>query len=119
MENNTVETTKSNRITLIKRDELANFIKENKYVIIKVSATWCKPCKSISDLVEQCFDKLIGAKMVYVDADVGFDIYSKLKIRQIPTLYSYIDGKPMDVVVGANNDEIVNLFVKLAGHMYN
>ena len=110
---------KNNRIVITKRDEFKKYLKENKFVIVKVSATWCGPCKKIAPFVEQCFDKLSGVKLVYVDSDLGFDVYNSLKIKSVPTTYSFVEGLPYEVVVGANENELADLFLKMAQRTYN
>ena len=110
---------KNNRIVIIKRDEFKKYLKENKFVIVKVSATWCGPCKKIAPFVEQCFDKLSGVKLVYIDSDLGFDVYNSLKIKSLPTIYSFVEGLPYEVVVGASENELADLFLKMAQRTYN
>ena len=94
-------------------------VASEKLLLIDFGATWCGPCKKIAPFVEQCFDKLSGVKLVYVDSDLGFDVYNSLKIKSLPTTYSFVEGLPYEVVVGANENELADLFLKMAQRIYN
>tara|TARA_Y100000389_G_scaffold204442_1_gene257005 strand:- start:28306 stop:28713 length:408 start_codon:yes stop_codon:yes gene_type:complete len=92
-------------IELETREDLVQFLKNSKYefVILKFSAEWCKPCKTIAPLVNtiinekiEYFDKNnIKNKFIYINVDVDecFDLYAFLKkkkmINGIPTIFLY------------------------------
>ena len=50
--------------------------------------------------------------MIVVDIDKGRDIASAMKIKSVPTMYNYIDGSPMDSVIGSKADNITSFFKK-------
>ena len=45
-------------ISFSKRTDLKTFIESNKHVIVRVSATWCGPCKKIAPLIEERVNNL-------------------------------------------------------------
>lgn len=88
-------------------------------VIIKLTATWCGPCKKINPLVNAWFDKLVHEKItrVVLDIDDNIDLYGFYKkkrvVQGIPTLLAYYDENkhyiPDDITSGSNENE-TNLF---------
>jgi thiol-disulfide isomerase/thioredoxin len=88
-------------------------------IIIKLSATWCGPCKRIEQQVYQWFDRF-GNNMqpVIIDVDVSFELYSFLKnkkmVNGIPALLCYRKGNlsyiPDDIAIGADVVGINNFF---------
>ncbi len=99
--------------TFTTRKELADFVKSNKYVIVKTSATWCGPCKTVKPHVNKWLELLPESiKIVFIDADKGVDILRALKWHSLPTIGNFIDGYPMDIVVGANIEAYNGFFRK-------
>jgi len=50
--------------------------------------------------------------MIIVDIDAGRDIASAIKIKSVPTMYNYVNGNPMDSVMGSNTSSIESFFNK-------
>jgi len=104
-----------NIVELTTRTELISFIKENPFVILKFTATWCGPCKRIAPLVKELFSKMPDTiYMVVIDIDKARDISSYLRVKSVPSLCNYINGQPMDSVVGSKPDKITSFFKKTA-----
>ena len=100
-------------IYLTTRDEVIEYLKTHKIVIIKFTATWCGPCKRSLPLVTELFNQMPNnISMIVVDIDKGRDIASAMKIKSVPTMYNYIDGSPMDSVIGSNKLITLLLFSK-------
>jgi thiol-disulfide isomerase/thioredoxin len=97
-------------VTLKTRDELKNFLKNNRYVIVKVSATWCGPCKRIQPLVNLLYSKLQNVDLVLVDYDEGKDIVSYLRVKSVPYLINYINGTSEDILTSSNKENVINFF---------
>lgn len=88
-------------------------IHKNKIIIVKASATWCRPCKQIIPIVKKLFDALPQNKLlIKIDADDDDDVSAYLKIRSLPTLLLYIKGEKLEVVIGGNEKNIVSFFNK-------
>jgi len=100
-------------VYLTTRDELSKFLNTHSVVIVKFTATWCGPCKRSTPLVNELYSKMPNnVSMIIVDIDKGKDIASALKVRSVPTMYNFINGAPMDSVVGASSDHITSFFRK-------
>lgn len=86
---------------------------QNSTVIVKVSATWCKPCSRIKDLVYQRFARLSNAILVEVDLDKNSDVATSLRIRSVPALISFKEGLPDQVNMSGNPKNVNSFFDKV------
>ena len=99
------------KVIIRERKTFQNYVKTNPYVIVKVSATWCGPCKRCSPCVEKCYKQMpTNINMVVLDADDCADVCSYLKIKSVPTLITYVNGNPHNYLVSSNEDDIIDFF---------
>ena len=91
----------------------------NGYIILKFTADWCGPCKSIKSLVEEKTKNLPSNVQYYeIDIDDNIDLFSFFKskkmCRGIPALLAFKKGNctyvPDYSVIGADNNEISKFF---------
>tara|TARA_B100000085_G_C18561301_1_gene519687 strand:- start:4098 stop:4481 length:384 start_codon:yes stop_codon:yes gene_type:complete len=107
-------------ITELDRTEFQNLIKCNEgLVIIKFTASWCGPCKTIAPFVNDQFKKTPeSVTCVNIDVDDNFDIFAYMKskkmVKGVPTILAYKkDNKtfaPDFSVSGSDKDELINFF---------
>lgn len=111
----------SNIICLKNRNEFKDYIKSNKFVIVKCTADWCGPCKRISPYFNSLFEKLLSlnrdVKLVIADADEGKDLCTYLRVRTIPTFMSYINGDLIDIYSNSSQDAVLEFMNKFVAAM--
>jgi len=85
--------------------------------LVQFWAPWCGPCKQLGPVIE----KVVGAsggkvRMVRVNIDDNAQIAQQMQVQSVPTVYGFVDGKPVDGFAGAQPESAVKQFVdKLAG----
>lgn len=117
--------------TCKKASELKNIIKGNKIVVLKLSAEWCGPCKSIAPIFNQTsknvkfnIDKLpshihkpsIHFLSIDID-DICQDKGSKwgeyFQCTGVPMFIFFYNGKTYDTIVGGDMNAVNNLIETL------
>lgn len=99
--------------TIYERDEYKKMVNENeKVIIMKFTAEWCKPCQLLTPILKKFMPALHSDITFYdIDVDDSFDIYAYLKskkvIKGIPALYIYKKGDnpiaPSKSFIGADS----------------
>ena len=84
-------------------------------VIVDFWAPWCGPCKQLSPILEKVVNdkngKVILAK---INIDENQEIAGQLNVRSIPTVYGFVEGKPIDAFQGAQPEsKIIEMVNKL------
>ena len=112
------ETQGASPADLIKEGSDAGFAKDvveashELPVIVDFWATWCGPCKTLGPALERAVLAAKGkVKLVKIDIDKNPVFAGQLRVQSIPTVYAFLDGRPVDGFMGAVPESQVKAFV--------
>jgi len=98
-------------INLKSREEFKQLLNKYDYIIVKLTASWCNPCKRCTPTFNGYFEQM-PKKFICIIVDI--DIISKtfFNCSSVPTFINYIKGEKQDVHVGSDPDGIKQFFIK-------
>ena len=88
--------------------EFQDYITNNKFLIINISASWCKPCTFIKPLVENYVKSITNTDYIYLKIDFSFyeaeeDDFNKiLKGNKIPYFAIMQEGNIVESIISSD-----------------
>ena len=82
-------------------------------VIVDFWAPWCEPCKTLGPIIEKVVSEAGGTVILAkVNIDDAQEIAAQMKIRSVPTVVAFIDGRPADAFTGVKTESEIRDFIK-------
>jgi thioredoxin 1 len=95
-------------ISQITSTEVEQKIENGETFILKMSASWCGPCKALTEELK----KVNNGTPVYdfdVESDVMFS--KKMNVRSVPVMKLFKEGKEIHTSVGLKNSMLINSMI--------
>jgi thioredoxin 1 len=81
---------------------------KNKVVLVDFWAAWCGPCRMMAPVLNDVASELIGNSHIgKVNIEDYQSLAQKFKVRSIPTLILFKDGKEINRFVGVKSKEFL------------
>ncbi len=96
-------------------DELDLFMNDHKFIIINISAAWCKPCKAIAKPLEDFIKNIVcDENFIFLKCDYDFisdnqTFMDEYKVNKIPYFIFIERGVMKNSFIGANTNELFSL----------
>ena len=74
-------------------DTFKHYISKPKITVVDFFATWCAPCKHFAPTFHTWPQQYPHIQFLTVDVEQNYDIAEKQRIRSMPTVKVYKDGK--------------------------
>jgi len=99
----------------INQDEfISKVIEKSKTIPLLVDfwAPWCGPCKQLTPILEKLVQKQNGKIILAkINVDENQSLAAQLNIQSIPTVYGFIDGRPVDAFQGAQPESKIQVMI--------
>ena len=82
-------------------------------VLLDFYATWCGPCKILSEQLEAFANDHAEYKVCRLDVDETTELATMYGIMSVPTLVLFKDGKEVSRLVGAQMKDAIEKFCEL------
>ena len=90
------------------------FLSAHNLVVVDFSASWCGPCKRIAPFFEKLVSKYPNVSFAKVDVDENADAAAQESVVSMPTFRFYKNGKNVNQLVGASEDNLDKLVSQLS-----
>jgi len=91
----------------------------DRAVLVDFYADWCGPCKMISPVLKKLtVDPNVktgsgrSLDLVTVDTDKELELAQEYKIRSLPTVMAFKDGRPVNHFIGALSEGDIRRFLQ-------
>lgn len=108
---NTSQNINEEKIEIIEIKNMAEFekeaINEEGTVVIDFYATWCRPCKIMTPIIEEIANENNDVKFVKIDIDKNEELAIKYNVMSIPTIIIMKNGEVAKTFVGVTDKEAI------------
>lgn len=86
--------------------------KNSAPILVDFWADWCMPCRALAPILDELATELNGkVRFAKVNTEESSEIPAKFRIRGIPTLILFNNGKKVDELVGYHPKEKIKNFL--------
>ncbi len=99
---------------------MADVVEASKSVPVLVDfwAPWCGPCKTLGPMLEKVVREAKGKiKLVKIDIDQNADVATQMRVKSIPAVFAFVDGRPVDGFMGALPESQIRQFIEKLGKL--
>ncbi|XP_022989932.1 thioredoxin H4-1-like [Cucurbita maxima] len=86
--------------------KLLEATRDGKIVIANFSASWSRPCKSMTPAYCELADKYTSMVFLAIDVDELAELSKSWDIKATPTFVFFKDGRQVDKLVGADKSDL-------------
>lgn len=90
-------------VAYVQESEFDSLLKEQKFVVVDFTATWCGPCRLVSPLMDQLAEEYKDrAQVVKLDIDNNKPVFKRFGLKSIPAVLFFKDGELAETIVGVS-----------------